>query len=196
MLKPVSVKALPNYCLWLAFNDGVSGEVDLSEKLRHDYYKDWEKPGVFENARVHGGAILWGDGIGENAYDLYLRITGKSYDELPAEIQDEATPPGNDWQLAAVDVIPLPDYRLWLAFNDGVSGEVDLAHLAGKGVFKAWDKPDFFEDVRVTSYGTISWNDDIEMGVDSLYLDVTGITWEQLNIIIASHNAADLVPNA
>ena len=31
MLKPVEVKALPKYRLWIEYDDGVSGEVDLSD---------------------------------------------------------------------------------------------------------------------------------------------------------------------
>lgn len=30
MVKPVEVKALPNYKLWVKYSDGVQGEVDLS----------------------------------------------------------------------------------------------------------------------------------------------------------------------
>lgn len=28
-------------------------------------------------------------------------------------------------------------YRIWLRYSDGSAGEVDLSHLAGRGVFKA-----------------------------------------------------------
>ncbi len=31
------------------------------------------------------------------------------------------------------------DYRIWLRYSDGVDGEIDLAHLAGRGVFKSWN---------------------------------------------------------
>ncbi len=34
------------------------------------------------------------------------------------------------------DVQPRVGYRIWLRYADGVAGEVDLSHLAGKGVFK------------------------------------------------------------
>ena len=33
---------------------------------------------------------------------------------------------------------PLDGYKIWLKFDDGISGEVDLSHLAGKGVFELW----------------------------------------------------------
>ena len=31
---------------------------------------------------------------------------------------------------------PLDDYKISLKFDDGAAGEVDLSHLAGKGVFE------------------------------------------------------------
>ena len=29
------------------------------------------------------------------------------------------------------------DYRIWLRYSDGAAGEIDLSHLAGRGVFRA-----------------------------------------------------------
>lgn len=40
------------------------------------------------------------------------------------------------------EVRPLSGYRIWIGYDDGESGEVDLSHLAGKGVFKTLDEPD------------------------------------------------------
>ncbi len=31
------------------------------------------------------------------------------------------------------EVQPRPSYRIWLRYSDGVTGEIDLSHLAGKG---------------------------------------------------------------
>ena len=38
-------------------------------------------------------------------------------------------------------VRPLPNYHLWLQYDDGTTGEVDLSDLAGRGVFEAWTQP-------------------------------------------------------
>ena len=38
-------------------------------------------------------------------------------------------------------VEPREGFRIWLRYSDGVSGELDLSHLAGRGVFAAWDEP-------------------------------------------------------
>ena len=47
-----------------------------------------------------------------------------------------------------IKVEPRPGYRIWLEYADGVSGEVDLSGMVGKGVFKAWDEPGYFEKVH------------------------------------------------
>ena len=31
------------------------------------------------------------------------------------------------------------DYRIWLRYSDGVAGVIDLSHLTGRGVFRAWN---------------------------------------------------------
>ena len=34
-----------------------------------------------------------------------------------------------------IDVKALPNYKIWVLYPDGVSGEIDLSDLKGKGVF-------------------------------------------------------------
>ena len=42
----------------------------------------------------------------------------------------------------------LDGYSIWIEFDDGQSGEVDLTEFAGMGVFKAWEDRAFFQDVQ------------------------------------------------
>ena len=79
-----------------------------------------------------------------------------------------------------VAVKALPGYRLWLRYADGVEGEVDLSHLAGCGVFAAWDNYQVFEKVHIGAGGAIAWNDDIDLCPDALYLRLTGKTPEEV----------------
>ena len=71
-----------------------------------------------------------------------------------------------------IDVEPRPEFRLKLKYSNGVEGEVDLAHLTGRGVFKAWDDDSHFFDARITSYGAIAWGNEIELCPDALYLQL------------------------
>ena len=59
------------------------------------------------------------------------------------------------------EVHPRAGYRIWLRFTDGVAGEIDLSQLAGKGVFKVWDEPGYFEKVHIAILnGLKAWNVD------------------------------------
>ena len=72
------------------------------------------------------------------------------------------------------------DYRIWLCYSDGTSGEVSLAHLAGQGVFAAWKEKAFFENVYLTDARAIAWSEDIELCPDALYLQLTGKSVEDV----------------
>lgn len=74
----------------------------------------------------------------------------------------------------------LPGYRLWVHYADGVEGEVSLAHLVGKGVFRAWETPGAFEQVRIGEYGQLLWDDAVELCADALYLQLTHLSPEQV----------------
>ncbi len=65
-------------------------------------------------------------------------------------------------------------YRIWLRYQDGTEGEVDLSHLAGKGVFALWEQEGMFARVKLGPHGRIEWPGDIDLCPDALYLRLTG----------------------
>ena len=71
-------------------------------------------------------------------------------------------------------------FRLFLKFNDGVSGTVDLSSFAGRGVFTSWLNEGFFEKVRITDVGALEWPGELDLCPDSLYLQITGKKPEDL----------------
>ena len=73
-----------------------------------------------------------------------------------------------------VEVKPLPGYRLWLRFDDGVEGVVDLSGLVGKGVFVIWKDEERFRSVRIGDGGELVWEQDVDLCPDALYLEITG----------------------
>lgn len=79
-----------------------------------------------------------------------------------------------------IEVKALPKFRIWLRYDDGVEGEVDLSDLAGRGVFKAWNDTAFFDSVRLASHGAIEWGGDIDICPDAMYLRLTGKSPEQV----------------
>lgn len=89
--------------------------------------------------------------------------------------------------LKPVQVNALPNYRLWLRYSDGIEGEVDLSHLAGKGPFSRWKEEGFFRQVRIGEGGAIAWGSDIDLCPDALYLRLTGKTPEQIFPALSVH---------
>ena len=79
-------------------------------------------------------------------------------------------------------VEPREGYCIWLRYSDGTAGEINLAHLARFGVFKAWESCGSFETVRITPDGGIAWGDDIELCPDALYLQLTGMFVSDLEL--------------
>jgi hypothetical protein len=90
MIHPVSVRALANYRLHLEFSDGVKGEVDLSDLAGKGVFEDWNNYSFFE--QVHIGdhrEIKWNDDIELCADSLYLKLTGKTPEELFPKLRRE-----------------------------------------------------------------------------------------------------------
>ncbi len=82
-----------------------------------------------------------------------------------------------------LEVKPKQEYRIWLRYEDGSSGDVDLSHHVGRGVFKAWDQPGVFETVRITEYGSVAWgdSDELELCPNDLYMRLTGKALDDIN---------------
>lgn len=75
-----------------------------------------------------------------------------------------------------VEVRALPDRQLWLRFQDGASGEVDVRKLVTfDGVFAPLADEHFFRSVRVNEETrTVHWPNDADLDSDVLYALVTG----------------------
>ena len=73
-----------------------------------------------------------------------------------------------------IEVIPKKNYRLFLRYDDGESGEVDLSSYVGRGVFLAWNEPGTFEQVRLAEAGHPEWPGGIDLCPDALYMQLTG----------------------
>ena len=72
------------------------------------------------------------------------------------------------------EVKPLTNFRIWLRYEDGTEGTIDLSDVAGRGVCAAWNDPTFFRSVRLGSHGAIEWGADIDICPDAMYLRLTG----------------------
>lgn len=79
----------------------------------------------------------------------------------------------------AIKVQPLDGFKLYLEFNDGVNGTVDLSHLKGKGVFELWNQSDNFFKVHIDDCGGIAWSDKVDIDALNCYLKIINKTFEE-----------------
>jgi hypothetical protein len=90
MIRPISVSALANYRIRVAFSDGTDGTVDLSELAGQGVFKAWKDERFF--ARVHlgpGTQIRWSEEIELCSDAVYLRLTGKTPEQLFPQLKRE-----------------------------------------------------------------------------------------------------------
>ena len=90
MIKPTQVKALEGYRIYLEFSDGAKGDVDLSDFAGKGVFQVWNDYNFFQ--QVHIGdyrEIKWNDEIELSADSLYLKLTGKSPEELFPRLRRE-----------------------------------------------------------------------------------------------------------
>ncbi len=74
-----------------------------------------------------------------------------------------------------VEVAPRGQYRLWVKFQDGVQGEIDLGpELTFQGMFASLRDPAYFARVRLDpDLGTICWPNGADWDPLTLYSIVT-----------------------
>lgn len=73
-----------------------------------------------------------------------------------------------------VEISAQERFKLFLRYDDGTAGVVDLSSLAGQGVFGSWLEPGVFELVRLTEAGAPEWPGEVDLCPDALYLELTG----------------------
>lgn len=65
------------------------------------------------------------------------------------------------------------NYRLWVKFEDGLAGTIDLSNLTNKGVFIAWKDKKFFKMVTIDkTSGTVCWGDELDLDARTLRRDI------------------------
>ena len=79
-----------------------------------------------------------------------------------------------------LEIKPLANYTLWLKYDDGTVGEVDLTEFTEKGVFKKIKDKTFFKQVYIDKEtDAVAWNEDLDLCPDSLFLKLKGLTFEE-----------------
>ena len=92
------------------------------------------------------------------------------------------------YPLCPVAVEPRAGFSAWVRYEDGVEGEMDLSHLAGSGVFEAWEDREFFESVHIHPEARcVTWTGvpgsglELDLAPETGYAYLLGITREQID---------------
>lgn len=81
--RPIEVSPREGYRVWLRYTDGVAGEVDLSDLAGRGVFQAWASRDCFEAVRVAAdGGIAWGEEIELCPDALYMKLIGKSVEEV------------------------------------------------------------------------------------------------------------------
>lgn len=83
MPKPLKVRPLPCFKLWLSYDDGEEGEVDFSDLAGKGIFHAWDDRQFFETVKIAPhGAIAWGEQIELCPDAVYMRLTGKTPEDV------------------------------------------------------------------------------------------------------------------
>lgn len=100
MLKDiVEVRPLEGYRIYIRFEDGICGEVDLEETIRlGGVFAPLKDRARFVEAYVQPelGTVCWPNGADLDPDVLYARVTGSSMPTLEVGTQRFPTPPRNE----------------------------------------------------------------------------------------------------
>lgn len=177
----------------LSWFSGISIEMCFDDHSEPHFHAEAEYEGqsaIFDlnGALLRGSLPSWGgedvrEWTSKYATELQeawdKRQRGETPYSIPSLDDDELVGPGKRFP-ELVEVEARDGFRIWVRFDDDVSGEIDLSDHVGKGVFKAWDDPDFFRGVYVDPDRAIAWSEEIDMCPDAAYMAVTGLTVEEI----------------
>ncbi len=62
----------------------------------------------------------------------------------------------------------IKDYRVWVEFNDGKKGEIDLASKIWGEVFEPLKDLHYFKNFKISGH-TLSWKNGADLAPESLY---------------------------
>jgi len=90
-LRPIEVKALDNYKIWIKYSDSKQGEIDLSGYAGKGIFKSWQDYDFFKSVYIGDhGEIAWGTEIDLCPDNLYLKLTNQRPEQLFPNLKKES----------------------------------------------------------------------------------------------------------
>jgi hypothetical protein len=59
--------------------------------------------------------------------------------------------------------------RMWVRFDDGVEGVVDVSGLIGRGVFQALSDESVFRGACIDEFGAVCWPGGLDLAPDAMH---------------------------
>lgn len=83
MHKPVKIKPLENYKIWILYSDGIQGVVDLSHLAGKGVFSQWNDYENFKKVSIGSvGELKWNDEIDLCPDSLYMTLTNTTLEQL------------------------------------------------------------------------------------------------------------------
>lgn len=83
MPRPTEVEPRDGYRIWIRYSDGAAGLINLSSLVGRGVFAAWRNRAFFKTVRLtENGAVAWGEDIELCPDALYMRLTGKSVEEV------------------------------------------------------------------------------------------------------------------
>jgi hypothetical protein len=170
MLWVTDAKHVGGYRLWMSFNDGTSGEVDLSGQLQGEIFEPLRDLHLFRQVRFDPemDTVVWPNGANldpEFLHDAMIEqggIVDRQVSPPPSHVTDDAI-------LFVTAAKYLGDYRVWLQFSDGSSGEADLLTALRGPMFELLKDKAVFSQVRLDpEMDTIAWPNGADLAPEYL----------------------------
>jgi hypothetical protein len=169
MLWVTDAKYLGGFRIWLSFNDGLSGELDLAHRLHGEIFEPLKDTHLFGKVRFEPemDTIVWPNGANLAPEYLHDEIVQQgSYFAPQASAMDGAS---SDEILHVTGARYVDDYRVWLQFSDGTSGEADLSAALWGPVFEPLKDRAFFCQVKFDpEMDTIVWPNGADLAPEYL----------------------------
>lgn len=73
-----------------------------------------------------------------------------------------------------VKVVPLPQHRLHVEFDDGLAGIIDLSGELDGEVFRPLRDQAVFRQVTVDEFGAVCWPNGPDLAPDAMHSELTG----------------------
>ncbi len=92
MKKPIAVRALPSYRIHLKYDDGLEGDIDLSEFVGKGPFAQWDDVAFFQRVEIGPHReIRWNDDIELCPDAMYMKISGLTAEQYFSKAPMELT---------------------------------------------------------------------------------------------------------